>query len=424
MSAPVLQPLLDTLARVARQHPQRIALKGDDGELRYGELARHLSGHEQAVPGERRVLPVVGAVRDVVRLLALAAQGHSTLVLDAAATPWERERAARFRGDRTAPALGLCTSGTTGLPQVVELDWDDVLDNARAFGQAAGFAGDVIWCSTPLHHRYCLAAGVLGGLLSGATVLLTPGLLGPAEFARRLLAERVTVLLSVPFLYSWYVQELVREPATVQRWSVRCCIAAGEPLPPDLARRWRDVTGLPLVAHYGSTEDGQITLGRGAPDEGVGLPLEGVEVTPSDTGELLVRRRAPGALDGWTAWRRTGDSGRIDGEGNVHITGRASERLNVAGKKIDPVEVEQALGAHRRVADAVVAGVPGRSGEEVVAFLVADGEVTDHELRRHLGALLSPHKVPRRFVRIPEVPRTRTGKPRRGVLVAGLLQQR
>jgi acyl-coenzyme A synthetase/AMP-(fatty) acid ligase len=407
--------LLITAARTA--DPARTAVRCADGDLTWADVGA-LLGPGTAAGGEPVVLPVTGRAADVAALLRHAAAGRAVLVLDGAATAWERARTSAAFAP-AGPSVGLCTSGTTGLPKVVEAPWPDLLANARAFAVAAGIgAGDVVWCGTPMHHRYCLAAGLLGGLTRGATVVLTPAL-GPADFTDRLLAERVTALLSVPYLYGWYVRQLERDPELPRRWSLRRCVAAGAPLPPELAARWRRAAGLPLVSHYGSTEDGQVTIGTGEPDEGVGRALPDREVRVATSGEVLVRRRGEHARPG-DGWRATGDTGHLDARGDLHLVGRIGDRLNIAGRKVDPVEVEDVLRAHPAVADCAVAAVPGPTGDEVAAFLVADGAVADAELRRHLAAVLSAYKLPRRLVRVAEVPRSRTGKVRRGALVADL----
>ena len=98
----------------------------------------------------------------------------------------------------------------------------------------------------------------------------------------------------------------------------------------------------------------------------------------------------------------------------------ANERINVAGKKVDPTEVEQALLALGAVDDCAVAGVRRGNGEQVVAFVTGADDRSDMELRAELGSLLSTWKLPRRFVRVASIPRTLTGKVRRGQLVADL----
>jgi acyl-coenzyme A synthetase/AMP-(fatty) acid ligase len=413
--------MLDVLvAAAAAADPARVAVRSGGAALTYGQVSALLAT-AATVPADPRpvLLPVTSTVPDVVALLFAAAAGRPVLVLDGNATSWERDQASAQFTPLDA-AVGLCTSGTTGLPKVVTADWPDLLANARAFAIAAGVgADDVIWCGTPLHHRYCFAAGLLGGLSVGATVVLGPGV-SPAEFTGRLLDERVTTLMSVPFLYSWYVRQLERDPELPRRWSLRRCIAAGAPLPATLATLWRRRTGLPLLSHYGSTEDGQITIGCGESDEGVGRPLPDREVRVDGSGEVLVRRVGPFAAAD-DRWRPTGDTGHLDSNGNLHLVGRLGDRLNIGGRKVDPVEVEDVLRSHPAVTDCAVAAVPGPAGDEMAAFLVTDRDVSDAVLRRHLAAVLSAYKLPRTLVRVSEVPRSGAGKVRRGALVAGLV---
>ncbi|HXS48454.1 MAG TPA: AMP-binding protein [Solirubrobacterales bacterium] len=433
-----MSALCDAIEATASSSPERVAV-ADSGETRtYGELAellRQTSDHEH---GERRAQRVSASVSDVEMVLAGACRGESLLALDASATAWELERAGSLfvdevpadLADQPGPVLGLCTSGSSGLPKVVELDWESLLANATSFARAAAYGpADVLWCTTPLAHLYCLGAGVLGGLLSGSTILLGKGMLTPVEFERLAVAEQPTVLLSVPFLFRRYLQMLREAPEIVPRLRLRSCIAAGEPVPPELVGAWREAAGVSLLAHYGLTEGGQITLAAGSTAEGVGRPLEDVEVQIGGDGQVLVRRRPPARPyrvigqeadpDGWYA---TGDLGHLDERGNLHVGGRADSRINIAGKKVDPVEVEEALGACEGVVDCAVASVEGPDGTQVVAFICLDesGALGDGEIRARLADRLSPHKLPRRFAQVAEIPRTLTGKVRRGELIAGL----
>lgn len=428
--------LREAVESIAAQSPERIAIADATETRTYGELAELLAraGERPARGrGAERVSPTVG---DVELILTAACRGKSLLTLDAAATDWELERAGSIflaAGDEDGaadPVLGLCTSGSSGLPKVVELDWASLLANAGSFARAAAYGpDDVLWCTTPLAHLYCLGAGVLGGLLSGAGVLLGKGMLTPTEFERLVRDSRPTVLLSVPFLFRRYLAILRDAPETVAALRLRAAIAAGEPVAPELIDAWREVAGVGLLAHYGLTEGGQITLAGGGADEGVGRPLDDVDVAIDDEGQVLVRRRPPARPyrvigqeadpDGWYA---SGDLGRLDERGNLHVEGRVDDRINVAGKKVDPREVEEALGACEGVADCAVAGVETADGGQVVAFLRVeeDNAPDDGEIRALLAERLSPYKLPQAFVRVAEIPRTLTGKVRRGELIAGL----
>jgi acyl-coenzyme A synthetase/AMP-(fatty) acid ligase len=134
---------------------------------------------------------------------------------------------------------------------------------------------------------------MLAGLLSGATVLLTDGVLGPVEFAAAARGERATVLLSVPFLFRRYLEILRGEPGLAKAWSIRSCIAAGEPVRPDLIDAWRQLSGVRLRSHFGLTEGGHLTLASGEAEEGVGAPLADVELRVADGASQVRRRSVP-----------------------------------------------------------------------------------------------------------------------------------
>ncbi len=432
-----LSVLQAAILEVARSDPDRIAISDGSVTRTYADLAQLFVIEPGSFAGKRGVCVVGDPVTDVESIVSAGWLGRSLLLADEHATAGEISRVEEIfvqaGEDPDRPELvsiGLCTSGSSGLPKVVELDWASLLDNARHLARAAGYGeGDVVWCTTPLAHLYCFGAGVLAGLLSGATVLLTGSALDPGEFRRIALEWQPAFLLSVPFLFRRYLEILEADAELADSWSMPGCIAAGEPVPPELVEGWRQLAGSGLRAHYGLTEGGQITLASGGVGEGVGKPLEGVEVEVDEAGAIRVRRSTPGRayrilgqeLDP-EGWCETGDVGHLDEDGNLHVTGRADRRINVAGKKVDPVEIEEILLSCDGIEDCAVAGIEGADGERVTAFLCAGEGVTvsDGAVREQLAAVLSPHKLPRHFVRVETIPRTLTGKVRMGELIAAL----
>jgi malonyl-CoA/methylmalonyl-CoA synthetase len=204
---------------------------------------------------------------------------------------------------------------------------------------------------------------------------------------------------------------------------------------------------LPLE-RYGSTEAGlnvsNLYEGPRRPGR-VGWALPGVElrIAAPDTsgpveqgqdGEILVR--GPQVFKGYwhrpdateealtpDGWFRTGDLGRVDPEdGSLEITGRSKELIISGGLNVYPREVELVLEEHPAVARVAVAGVPSeRWGEEVVAFVVADGDVDGDALIAHCRERLSAYKCPKRVLALEELPVNRMGKVRRDAL-AGMVR--
>ncbi|WP_225827701.1 class I adenylate-forming enzyme family protein [Streptomyces naphthomycinicus] len=347
-------------------------------------------------------------------------------VLDrAAASSGPRPSSApRPSAPRPAAPFGLVTSGTNGLPKVVRRDWASTVAVCASFADTAGYRPeDVVLCTTPLHHSYAFGIALVAGLLSGATVALAPAPPAPAELARWIGELRPTVIQSVPFLYRVLLPHLPSAGHTT-----RMCVSAGERLDAATADAWREASGTGLSNHYGATENAVITLADAGDVESVGRPVPGVRVRigrpgsagKSTEGEVWVR--GPGRHSGYWGqgaltretftggWQRTGDWGRLLPDGRLVLTGRLSQRVSVAGRKVDPVEVDAVLRAHPRVRDCLVTGPPTGSAETGFFAFVAASGVGELELRRYLAARLSAYKVPTRLVIRPELPRTGTNK--------------
>jgi O-succinylbenzoic acid--CoA ligase len=144
----------------------------------------------------------------------------------------------------------------------------------------------------------------------------------------------------------------------------------------------------------------------------VGRPFPGCEIKIAPDGEILVRGPmvAAGAIaaDGWL---HTGDLGRLDDDGRLHVLGRLKELIISGGENVAPLEVEQALLAHPAVADAGVAGLPDPEwGEAITAFVVLSEPVEPNELRAWARERLEPFKVPKAIHPVDALPRNAGGR--------------
>ena len=292
------------------------------------------------------------------------------------------------------------TSGTTGEPKPVELTFANHAASAAASADALGVDPDDRWlCPLPLHH-----VGGLGVLVRCAVNHTTAVLHErfDADRVRRVFeGGEVTLASLVPTMLV-----RLRESGLRRAPGLRAIALGGGPIPAGLLD-WADETGIPVIPVYGMTETcSQVVAGS------PGRPMRGVELEIGAGGEILVRGPmvAPGeyAPDGWL---HTGDLGRLDGHGRLHVEGRLKELIVTGGENVAPLEVEQALLAHPAVADAAVAGRPDPEwGEAITAFVVPRERVDAEALRVWCRERLAPHKVPKRVELVESLPRSPGGK--------------
>ena len=346
----------------------------------------------------------------------------------------------------TSPSLLLFTSGTTAAPKVVVHTHRSLLAEARQVTTVMGWtADDVSYVATPLAHVSGLLRGVLAPLSAGGAVR-TRQRWDPQLVVDDLGAGDVSIL-GVPGIGTrsallGELLDVIERGGTPPR-SVRLLVATGPRA--DLERA--EALGLHPGQHYGMSELPTITVvnpsdpfdqrvdtaGRVAP----GVDLRVVDgpgsIVPAGThGEIEVR--GPEQMSGylsadddraaWTddGWLRTGDIGAVDGAGYVSITGRTKDIINRGGEKFSALEIEEQLARHPAVSEAAVVPVEDRRlGEVPAAFVVLrDGRsasAADTELARHLvESGLARQKVPVRWEFVDHLPRTASGKVKKGEL--------
>jgi long-chain acyl-CoA synthetase len=332
-----------------------------------------------------------------------------------------------------APAVILSTSGTTGIPRRALHSHAGLLLNAAAVATEMIGLGpdDVQLGALPLAHSFGMSAVLNASLLAGAAVVLTrrPDV---AEIDRLLTAGEVTVVQAVPTLFARLAD------ASSLPWSkVRTCVVSGAPLPHGLPERIHRRLGGRLLERYGMTEVSPLTVREVPPDGGepgdVGTSMRGVVVrVVGGAAEGELEAAAPSMFLGYEGdevataevlrdgLMRTGDLGRVGPGGRVTITGRIKEVIVRGGNNVAAREVERLLETHPAVAEAAVLGMPDPDlGEEVAAALVlrprVPGDVVG-ELERLCAEHLAQYKRPRLWHVVDSMPRTSSGKVRKGEL--------
>jgi oxalate---CoA ligase len=352
----------------------------------------------------------------------------------------------RTVGRTTDAALLLFTSASTDSPKLVPLTWRNLhwmaVHDSRALQLTAA---DRLLSLMPLFHLHGLAT-VLTQLSCGGSVIATAGF-EPCGFPEWLTGLRPTWFTSSPPLNRAILTLARQQPEVYRDIPLRFIRAGTAPSEPQLLTLLEEATGVPVLNGYGLTETGGVarstckfrkagSVGRSSGLELAILDASGNILAPGCEGEIAVRGPSVtfGYLDNPEAnqssfrdgWFRTGDIGRMDEEEFLFITGRLKEIINRGGKKIAPQDVESALLGHPAVQDAAACAIPHRTlGEDVIAAVVLRPRTSasESELRQFVASQLAPFKVPRRIVLIDSIPRTSTGKLRRGVLAETLRSQ-
>ena len=323
-------------------------------------------------------------------------------------------------GARASALIGY-TSGTTGRPKGAVLSHGNLLSSVRALEIAWRWqAEDTLILALPLFHMHGLGVGLHGSLAVGARAVLLPEF-EVNEVLDSIQKYEATMFFGVPTMYN----RLVQSPRAPEISQLRLCVSGSAPLAAELHQRIQAVSGQRVLERYGMTETAMLVSN---PYEGerrpgsVGFPLPGVEVLlKGEPPEILVK--GPNVFEGYwerpeansqafdDGWFRTGDLGALDADGYLSIVGRAKELIISGGFNVYPREVEDVISQHEAIQECAVVGEPDDEwGEAVVAFVVADRDITDDEIKNFVGDRLSHYKRPRRTYRIGALPRNALGK--------------
>ncbi len=453
------------LQRAACSAPTLTALQTPDARSSYEELWRSARvgadelARRGARRGERVAIALAGGIEFAQALHACLLLGAIAVPVDLRLTAEERTRIVAGAGVLIEEPLGaaprdavgeqtpahavthdldaVCavihTSGTSSAPRPVELTYGNFLWSALGCGVALGVDPNERWlCALPLSH--------VGGLsiLIRSAIYATTAVVHERFHAEAVLGaleeERITLVSLVSTTLARLLDAGLRDPP-----HLRCALTGGGPVPGALTQRAR-AAGVPVIETYGLTECCSqaatvplATLGAGVgerdrparavtitpagtPGEfGAGVPLFCTRTQIAPDGEILLSgptvARSAIAPDGRL---HTGDLGRLQENGFLHVSGRKADTIISGGENVAPSEVEAVLEAHPGVLEAAVLGREDPQwGEAVSAIVVVvpGADVQESALREHCAARLASFKVPKRvqLVSTP-LPRTRSGK--------------
>jgi malonyl-CoA/methylmalonyl-CoA synthetase len=472
------ETLLDVLAevRLGNSRPFLLGADGsvlatyDDAARRSSRLAHVLRAHGLH-PGDRLALQVDKCVDALMVYLACIRAGVVLLPMNIGYTPAEVEHlvtdaeprlvvrdadlaalvttagelaadADRLVDHPSGPddlAAVLYTSGTTGRPKGAMLSHRNLAVNCFTLAELWGFhSDDVLLHALPVFHTHGLFVATNCVLIAGAAMVFLPRF--DTDTVCRALRDS-TVMMGVPTFYT----RLLADPAfgvdTCR--TVRLFVSGSAPLLASTHAEFELRTGHRILERYGMTETTMLTSNplHGDRRAGtVGLPLPGVDVrVVGEDGHSLpagavgdVEVRGPNVFAGYwrrpdltvseftpDGWFRTGDVGRFDTDGYLHLVGRSKDLVITGGLNVYPVEVEAVLDELPGVLESAVIGVPDPDfGEAVVAVVVAQpGATLEPEvLRTEARARLAGFKVPKQVHVVDALPRNAMGKVEKAVL--------
>jgi malonyl-CoA/methylmalonyl-CoA synthetase len=327
----------------------------------------------------------------------------------------------------------LFTSGTTGRPKGALLTHRNLVHNAVSLINAWGFtATDRLVHVLPLFHTHGLFVAVHCALGSGASMSLVPRF-DPELVLDVISADRCTVMMGVPTHYSRLLASPRFNRGAVS--TMRLLISGSAPMTPTLHAAVAERTGHRVLERYGMTETSMLTSNplHGVRKPGsVGRPLAGVDVRvvhpervhPDDVGAVEVR--GPNVFQGYwrrpdlqaevftpDGWFRTGDLGRFDTDGYLHLVGRSKDVVISGGLHVYPADVESVLDTIPGVQESAVVGVPDLDlGERVLAAVVLEpgSDLDGVQARKLARERLAGFQLPRVVAVVDELPRNAMGK--------------
>jgi acyl-CoA synthetase (AMP-forming)/AMP-acid ligase II len=467
-----MSAILERFARVCRDAPNRplIHLPISRTQWTASQLwTRHVLVRDRLVslgvqPDQLLISAVGNNAEYLSLLLACRAIGAAVMPLDADSTPDEIfELAALFHavavvwpspaatdalsaaagssivlrhdpdpGEYKTVAVLKLTSGSTGVAKATLTSESHLIADAQSIVVAMSIEpNDVQIAAIPLAHSYAIGNLVMPLFLQGTAFVLRESF-APQQLPSDAREFGVGVFPGVPFMFQYFNEH---PPPGGWPSTLRRLISAGARLSPAEAHAFHERFGLKIHSFYGTSETGGISYddahalddrpaaGRALP--GVTVTLRPDQGTPPPGGRVFVRSAAVSAGYAGNAAGQgfedggflTEDHGEFDANGRLLLTGRVSSFVNVAGRKVQPQEIEQVLRSMPGVADVRVLAAPDpQRGQQIAACLVTRTKMTTIDIRRYCAGRLAPYKIPRAVVFVDAIPVTARGKTDRRAL--------
>jgi len=323
------------------------------------------------------------------------------------------------------------TSGTTSVPKIVPLSQRQFCKAAYHYFSRLHLSGKDISLHIVAHfHILGITHTLLAPLLGGGTVVCTKDYISP-DFLPLLKTFRPTFYCAAPAHHKGILNELNKVPVgELKDHSLQYIRSTSSPLPEQARKELERLFGVPVIESYAMTESPVITINTPHREGSAGIPMVESLVIMDDDGNILgtfnngeVAIRGEVVFSGYedadenksaftNGYFRTGDTGYLDNEGYLFLTGRKKELINKGGEKFSPQEIDAVLMSYPGVREVMAFRIDDPVlGEDVAAMVVrSDETISEYDLRRYLLDRLIQFKVPRRIYFVTEIPKGPTGK--------------
>ena len=332
-------------------------------------------------------------------------------------------------------ALVLMTSGSTGKSKIVPLSHENVCVSAADVCRSVDLSvDDRCLCMWEQYHIGGLVDLLLAPLLSGGSIVATKGF-DAGKFFELLEAKKPTWYQAVPTTLNELVNHARRNGIECSDSSLRFVRSVAAALAPSLMAAVEELFDVPVIQTFGMTEAGPLVASTPLPPAirkpasvgrscGTDIRIVGPGGQTLDQGlDGEVAIRGPNVFKGYEddedanrtsfrdGWFHTGDTGHIDADGDLFLTGRIKQLINRGGEKINPQEVDDALLEHPQVGEAAVFTVPHKTlGEDIGAAVVLKEPISADALRAFLADRISAFKIPGQIAFFDQLPRNPVGK--------------
>lgn len=344
----------------------------------------------------------------------------------------------------------LYTSGTTGRPKGVMLTHESVMFCSSLFTSNDDMVDDrgpvyseetICVTALPLYHCFGQNVSLISPLSAGATMILLPRF-SPEKVLEAITTYKANMFAGVPTMFAYMAETY--DPHRHAIGTLRFTCSAGAGLPNELARTFKEKTGVGITQGFGITEASAQALAPSLQEDTsvykigtIGLPLRNKEestevkivddnereVLPNQIGELLIKGKH--VMKGYwgmpdetrktirNGWLHTGDLAKKDEDGYFYIVDRKKDVIIVSGENIVPREIEEILYEMSDILEAAVVGIPDKMKGEAIKAVVAlreDAKTTEDEIRTYCRQKLAKFKVPEVIEFRKELPKSSTGK--------------